>query len=261
MHTIRIPTSHYIDLEYTVASLGGRTMAGFIDLLFMGGYFLLCSYLLSWTEASLLQDTEAGEAPFRLTHIGMLLTVPMMFYSLLCEQLLNGQTLGKKIMRIRTITLAGTAPDLAQACLRWALRMVDVWLLLIVPVSLGAFPIPLPGLVAFISVALSKQGQRLGDIAAGTTVIRLRQHTAFQETMFTEVDTTYQMVFPEIRHLSDKDVSILKNVLDNALQRKDPELMRRLAERIKQVTGIESTLPPDKFLDTVLKDYNHYYTT
>jgi hypothetical protein len=75
--------------------------------------------------------------------------------------------------------------------------------------------------------------------------------------MFT--DDAYEVRFPEIRNLKDKDVAILKEVLDVALRSNNVDLMRKLAARVKDVLEVTSPLPNDLFLETVLKDYNHIY--
>jgi len=120
---------------------------------------------------------------------------------------------------------------------------------------LGIFP----GLVAIIVISVSKKGQRLGDLVATTNVIKLKLVTTFIDTIYVETADDYKASFPEITSLNDRDISILKEVLDAALKNKNPVLMGKLADRVQQVAGIQTRMPAEQFLQTVLADYNHYY--
>ena len=117
----------------------------------------------------------------------------------------------------------------------------------------------LNGLVAIISIAVSKYSQRLGDLVAGTTVIKLQLITEFGETIFAEIEADYDQVFPEVAMLTDRDMSILKEVLDLGVKGSDAEMIHRLTKRVKEVTGIETDMTDREFLETILKDYNYLY--
>ncbi|MEL6624502.1 MAG: RDD family protein [Bacteroidota bacterium] len=233
MNTITIPTTQHIDLEYPVASLGDRIVAGIIDLIIQAGYVIFLIYIAEW-EVSSIAD--------------MWIFLPAMLYSLICEAIFNGQTPGKMVMKTRTISLDGSRPGFTALFLRWGLRVIDIW-------SLGIFP----GLVAIIVISISKKGQRLGDLVATTNVIKLKLVTTFLDTIYVETSDDYNASFPEITSLNDRDISILKEVLDAALKNKNPVLMGKLADRVQQVAGIQTRMPAEQFLQTVLADYNHYY--
>lgn len=231
MNTIVIPTAQNIELEYPLAGLGERILAFLIDLTLIGLY--------SWFLAILGIYSRQPE-------IIATFMIPPMLYTVLCESFFNGQTLGKRILKIRVISLDGASPTFSQYLIRWMLRLVDLYLL--------------SGAIAIISIALSKNGQRLGDMAAGTTVIRLKLVTHFSDTIYIETAADYQIQFPQIRTLSDRDISILKEVLDAGVRSANPDLLHRLAEKVKSVAGITSDLPPQTFLETIMQDYNHLYS-
>ena len=233
MNTISIPTTQNIELEYPIATVGDRIAATILDLCIQLGYFIAMRYLFDGLD--LFVGMEAW----------VIIMLPVALYSLVCETLFNGQTVGKRIVKIQVIRLEGNPPGLSQYLLRWLLRPIDIF--------------TLNGLVAIVSIAMSKYSQRLGDLAAGTTVIKLHLVTEFGETIFAEIEADYEQAFPQVAMLTDRDMSILKEVLDIGVKGSDPEMIRRLTLRVKEVTGIESDMPDRAFLETILKDYNYLY--
>ncbi|MFK7920853.1 MAG: RDD family protein [Bacteroidia bacterium] len=231
MNTIVIPTAQNIELEYPQAGIGARALATIIDLAVLIGYMLILN---------ILGYSVSSEDEVMLTFM-----VPAMVYSLVCESVFNGQTLGKFVMKTRVISMDGASPSFSQYVLRWILRLLDIWIL--------------TGLVGLVTMAVNKNGQRLGDIIAGTTVIKLKLVTHFGDTIFMETNENYQVVFPQIRNLSDRDVSILKEVLDAGLKSSNPEILEKLSRKVQEVAGIESNMRAAVFLETVLLDYNHLY--
>ena len=230
MNTIIIPTAQNIELEYPQAGLGIRILATLIDIVVIGLYLFILERL------GVNDGTE---------EIIFTLSIPAMCYTLACEAYFNGQTLGKFLLKTRVINMDGSSPTLSQYILRWMLRLVDLWL-------------P-PFLVGLVAITLNKNGQRIGDIIAGTTVIQTKLITHFGDTIFMDTGEDYNIVFPNIRNLSDRDVSILKEVLDAGLKSSNADLLARLTAKVKQVAEIESDLTPRRFLETVLRDYNHLF--
>jgi uncharacterized RDD family membrane protein YckC len=251
MNTILVPTTQNIELEYPVAGLGDRIISGLIDLA------VIFLYLLAWTQildayeqASLWDALVEDRGSDTIRTLQVLIMVPAVCYSLLCEVFFQGRTLGKWLMKLQTIRLDGASPGLSHYLVRWVLRILDVWITL----ALLA-----PGLVSVITLGISNKGQRLGDMIAGTTVVKLKLVTTFVDTIFMDTGEAYEMVFPEIRHLSDRDVSILKEVLDAGIRSDNPQLLDKLSSKVQEVAGIESRMEARHFLETVLRDYNHYY--
>jgi uncharacterized RDD family membrane protein YckC len=244
MNTIIIPTTQNIELEYPIANLGDRILAFLLDALVMLSYFLL------WWAISELFDVQLRSdfgSEYEQT-VYILVALPAIFYHLFSEIFLDGQSLGKMALNIRVIKLDGTPPSLSDYLLRWAFRLLDI--------TAG---IVFPGVVAVVAIAVTPKGQRLGDLAAHTTLVKLKLVTHFGDTIFMDTEEDYAVQFPEIRLLSDRDVSILKEVLDAGLRSNNPELLRKLSEKVKEVAGIESTLEAREFLETILRDYNHTY--
>lgn len=103
---------------------------------------------------------EASSAFFALAAVFVLVQLVIESgYFLFFELAMQGRSPGKRVMGLRVMRDAGLPVTLRESLMRNALRIVD-WL---------------PGyyVIGLVSMVMSKQGKRLGDIAAGTVVIRL----------------------------------------------------------------------------------------
>ncbi|GAB3576280.1 RDD family protein [Hymenobacter daeguensis] len=242
MAFIRVHTAQNVTLEYEVASLGDRIVATIIDNIILFAWVIVCflifSALMGWNS----NEAKTGVGAVIL---GLLVGIPYVFYNLLCEVYLNGQSLGKKARDIRVMRLDGTAPRLGDYLLRWLLRIVDF----------GIFS----GLVAVVTIALNGKGQRLGDLAAGTTVIKTRP--VAPHAVPTAADLTavagYQPVFPQAALLADHDVTLIRQLLQRAATQNDYLLLNEIANKVKAITGIQTSLQDEPFLKTILRDHAH----
>jgi uncharacterized RDD family membrane protein YckC len=240
MATIRVHTPQNVTLEYEVGSLGNRIVAAILDNLILFAYMGAVGGLAVWLGGRLTMYSPL------LWVAGLLIGIPYVFYNLACEVFLNGQSLGKKAMSLRVMRLDGTAPRLGDYFLRWLLRIVDTSL-----PGIG-------GLVAIITIAASGKGQRLGDMAAGTTVISLKPRAEALGTLTTPLPPEgYQPVFPQAADLSDHDVALLRQLLGRSLQQENYVLLNETATKIKQLLHVQSELSDEAFLRTVLRDHAH----
>ncbi|RYF51492.1 MAG: RDD family protein, partial [Cytophagaceae bacterium] len=182
--TVSIQTSQNVTLEYEPASLGDRILAFLLDYLIFLGWLILYFVL-----------TKLLPGAFRSSFwTGLFLLLPFMLYDLLCETFLNGQSLGKIAMKIRVVMLDGSSPGLGAYLLRWLLRIIES------PMFFG-------GMVAIITIAANGRGQRIGDIAAGTTVVKLTRPITLAQITYRALPDDYQVRFPEVAQLSDRDLN------------------------------------------------------
>lgn len=236
MNNISITTSQNIELEYELASVGDRVVGRIIDLLIIGAYAILVILLFSFSSNS-------GSGPNFLLIFVLLL--PVIFYDLILEMWLNGQSVGKRVMSIKVISLTGEQPSFGQYLLRWLFRIIDFSLL--------------SGLVALITVAVSEKKQRLGDMVAGTVLVKTKPRTVFQDTFYVPTEQpAYTVTYPEVSNLSDSDIQLVKEVLTTVYRSGNPFLALQAQEKIEEVLNIKSrSSEPKVFLQTVLADYNY----
>lgn len=262
MSTIRIATTFNIDLEFPVAPFHRRLIAWFLDILVLVFYiFIVIKVIDSFTPQKRFSSGEGIGA------LLMLLAIPLLTYHLICEVLMNGQSIGKRIMGLRVVNENGGKPSISQYIIRWLIRTSDyitVVIVLYAPFAAGTDP----GFfwkigAAFglfvadvILVNTTKKHQRLGDILAHTLLIQTIQKRDIDETVFLHVANDYTPSFPQVMNLSDRDINALKGILDAVKIHHDYNLAERASEKIKTHLKIESTLPPFKFLEVLLKDYN-----
>lgn len=257
MPIIKIPTVFNIDLEFEAADLGRRGVAYLIDLLIRGAYLLLMTLFMNKVGLG-------GYFPELF-----LLWLPISLYYLVSELLMKGQSLGKRVMDIRVVSLVGNVPGLGQILLRWLFRLVEsplftllfVFSLLAEQEGWGAFITLLMGVVPVIVVLKSPYNQRLGDLAAGTILVRTKERHTIQDTIFREIhQPDYTPQFSQILRLSDRDLSKIKNVLDTTGRTGDTAMADRISLRIREVLHIETDMESVQFLETLLNDYNYLVT-
>jgi hypothetical protein len=175
-------------------------------------------------------------------------SLPVMFYSLLSEVFMNGQTLGKRIMRIKVISINGNQPSFSQYLMRWLFRIIDLWMT--------------GNILAVIMVAVNDKRQRLGDVVAGTTLIKTTQRTTINETLYVPVaETNYRTTYPEVISLKDSDIQLIKEVIMNVNKSSNTMLAYQTMQKIETVLNIKSKHEPLTFLYAVLSDYNHLSIT
>src|SRR5690606_34099611 len=105
--------------------------------------------------------------------------------------LMEGQTPGKKLMKIKVVKIDGYQASFADYMIRWVFRIVDV---------------SFAGVVGLISMIVSKNNQRLGDIASGTAVISLKNNINISHTILENIHENYVPSFPQVIALSDNDM-------------------------------------------------------
>ncbi|MEN8121071.1 MAG: RDD family protein [Bacteroidota bacterium] len=231
MAQININTSQNVLIIHPTASIGKRMLSQLLDFTILFFYYLTVSILLVSLEIN-------STATF------LVVSLPAVFYSLLMELFFQGQSIGKMALQIRVVKLDGSQPTVINYFTRWILRLIDI---------------PFYGSVAIITIAINGKGQRLGDIAAGTTVINLKKDTLFNNGIYKKLPPNYELQFPEMEKLAEKDIKIINEVLNHHQQNRNRstiDMLIKTKDAVTKKTGINSDLPPLVFLKTVIKDYN-----
>lgn len=259
MAIIQIDTAFNIDLEFEIAEFHKRLLAYFIDFSILVLFLFSMKYVL-YNEFILDFEESAG---FDI----LIISLPMLLYSLLTELWFNGQTLGKKIMCIRVISLEGGEPTFGQFLLRWITKFFE-WPFLFGYIAFSTttlisytFITGLFGIAVVIIISVSNKNQRLGDMIAGTVVVNTKSALTLADTVFMQIDKTdYKVMFPEVMRLSDRDINTIKGVLTQAGKRNNYDMCNRVSMKIKEVLQINSDMHVDQFLEKLLADYNYLAT-
>jgi uncharacterized RDD family membrane protein YckC len=239
MDQVAINTTQNVNINFNLASFGDRMLGYLIDEIIKFAYILTIALLLSYL------DFTGDMDQWSIMAIYIVFFIPAIFYSLFLETMLEGQTIGKRIMKTKVVKIDGYQASFGDYLIRWVMRLVDIY-------SNSA-------IVGIMAIVSSKNSQRLGDMAAGTAVISLKNKYTIDSTILENIGEAYQPVYPLVVKLSDNDARIIKNSFMIASKKMDTETLRKLRVKIEEVTGSKNVSGNDiDFIKTVLKDYNFY---
>lgn len=259
MSTVAITTPFNISLDFEIAEFYKRLLAYFIDIVMMLLFFVGMIRVL---EDGLKLDSAEFQGVFVLA-VG----VPMVLYSLIMEVVNNGQSLGKMALGIKVMSLEGGEPNISQYLIRWIFRVFEwvplffmfrshvnyiYWLM-----YTGMF-----GMVVVVIIAISKKSQRLGDMAAGTSIVNTKIKLGLSDTIFHAIEVKdYKVMFPEVMRLSDRDINSINSVLSQTQKSGKYDTAYRVAWKIKEVLKIDGgNLDVADFLEKLMEDYNYLAT-
>lgn len=231
MEQFTIQTSQNISIEQSLASIAERIVATIIDYAIMGSYLILTLGIAGLTEN------------YVVTFFVML---PVMFYHLVFELTMNGQSPGKKAMNIKVVSEEGAIVSFTSTFARWVFRIIDITMMF--------------GSIATLFIIFGKKNQRLGDIVGKTILIRTKQRKK-TKSIYYDLPKNYTLQFPEVEKLSEQDIKTLNEVLSFLRSSFRNEESKSYAIKTKALLekkmGIESGFPPEAFLIALKKDYNY----
>jgi uncharacterized RDD family membrane protein YckC len=246
MQTVRIKTSQNIDIDYEVAGLGDRVLARIVDMGVFMGIFYILYYIFLLFFVTVIQDWEHGSGfPKALIVILIIYSIIYIFYDLVAEVFFKGQSVGKYALKIKVVSLDGARPSISQYLMRWVFRLVDFGITF--------------GIGALMTVALSEKKQRIGDIVAGTTLIKTKKGTQIEELYFSLPDDDYEPQFPQVTDLSDSDITLIYEVISNFKRTGNSSLVFNMAIKVSDHLGV--TIPQNMndfdFLRTIARDFSY----
>lgn len=229
---IFVNTAQNVSIEYQPAGVLNRIIATIIDWALLAGIILLVLVF------------AAGIKPLEEDAVWLIIFFTLVgLYHLLCEFFLGGRSIGKLTLQMRVVRLDGKKLTFWDCLLRWSLRLIDI--------TING------GIIAIISILFTPKMQRLGDLAAGTTVICEKRPVTIQTLESFTPQEDHQVTFPQANLLSDKDITIVKEVLKELKRDPSLPLLEMLSQKIKDLTGIQTHMENKEFIETILKDYNY----
>ena len=196
MANLNVKTSFNTILNLSSDTIAKRIFAYFIDLAVILLYIFLLIKLLSTFNIDLdeMFEKDADRIYWGWTSI---LSLPILFYTLFSEVFSGGYTIGKYLVKIKVVKIDGFQPTFVDFFTRWIFRIVDIYPFMLMGIVFGNFiaqfiTIYTLGIVAIITVSRSKNGQRFGDMVAGTTVIRTKQQQSINITILEEIGEAYK---------------------------------------------------------------------
>ncbi|RCT55075.1 RDD family protein [Winogradskyella sp. KYW1333] len=234
MDEFQIETAQNVGINQNVANIGDRML----------GYLIDSAVILFYVIASILLlvalDLDMGDT----WAIYLLVNLPAFLYYVLLETFWDGKTIGKSAMSTRVVKLDGSKASFANYFVRWILRIIDVVLT--------------SGGVAVLTILIKGNGQRIGDIAAGTTVISEKKKVTINDTIFKDIPVGYVPTYSQVTVLNDADIQKVKTLYDDAVLKGNHNIILTLYHRLIKVMAVEPKEKPVDFIAKVIKDYNYY---
>lgn len=256
---LNIDTPELVSIEMPLAGIGSRFIALLVDYLIWGAGFTVLVLLLSVILPSMVVFSRIS-AQWTVALVVLFFFLVNWGYFTLFEAFWNGRTPGKRIARIRVIQSSGRAISLFESMARNLVRYID--------------QIPGVYVVGVITMFVTRQHQRLGDLAAGTLVVRDRDEQAPMwgdsgARTFTAASFAPPSPAPEpyaglalpasgIARLSPADLSVLENFFARRLDM-SMETRQRIAQRVSAAIQAKSGLEPpegvsiETFLEAVAR--------
>jgi len=258
---LNIDTPELVSIEFPLAGIGSRFIAIMVDSFILGAAVILLIFLAAFIlpALNLLGPKSASWG------IGIFLLILFLLfwgYFALSEAFNNGRTLGKRVAKIRVIHQSGRGINFAEALARNLVRVIDY----------------LPGFygVGIATIFMSRQSQRLGDMVAGTLVVREREVEAPMWGESTSRTLTAAALAPDspippphlrvalpapaLAKLTAADLEVLESFFSRRL---DMDLTTRsmLAGRIASALCAKSglTVPPEISVETFLEAVAHQF--
>lgn len=228
-----IITGQYVRIQPTVASIGDRIFGQIIDWIVLLSYLLLAIWI--GVEANIKSDW------YLIIAVGL---VPL-FYTLLCEIFNQGQSIGKMMMKTQVVKLDGSRPTLAAYLMRWLLFLIDG---------------PMTSYLGLVVMVITRNNQRLGDMAAGTIVIKKQKYKKIQISLdeYDYLQKNYTPRYPQAADLSLEQIEIITRTL--SINKTDfQQRTKVLAAKVREKLNIERKETDDAaFLHRIVRDYQYY---
>jgi uncharacterized RDD family membrane protein YckC len=243
MSELRINTTQNIPLFFSTPSVGARMLAYGLDLVIKLAYLITLGLIMTYSGFFTYMN---GWNRWNENALLIALYAPVAFYSLSCECLMEGQTFGKKMMKIKVVKIDGYQASFSDYVTRWLFRLVDI--------DMGF-------IVGLLSMLITKHTQRLGDIAAGTAVISEKVRYNISHTILMDVGEDYVPTYlqSQVLHFNDNDIRIIKENSIEAVKNQNEDLLIKLTSKIENVMKVKSTFHSRRdFINKVIEDYNFY---
>lgn len=255
MKSLEFVSAQNVKVEYEYATVIQRTTSAIIDTTTVAVYLIIMMIIINKAESKYVLLWEL-----------ILMKIPWIFYHPILEYLTHGQTLGKYALGIRVVTLSGERPGLREIFTRWIFKGYFFWIafsffaafqeiLLLGMIHIGI------GIIGFMYASVSDRKQRMGDVMAGTVVIKDKSAVRYslRDVLSIKSQDNYTPEYPSVIRFTDEDMLLIKNTIQRVRKYPNPETKKfaiELADESARLIGLEKT--PDKrlkFLQTLLQDY------
>ena len=251
MKAIEFESAQHVKVEYELASAGLRMLATLIDFAAFAIYFIIVVLVFS------LSDPFSGNVGTMTFFWLLIIKLPWILYNPIIEYITQGQSLGKYVVGIRVVTTLGERPGLREVFTRWIFKGDFIW----IAADIFVLAWFIMGLIGVLVVSVSKQKQRMGDVMAGTVVIKNRSSVSYslRDVLSIKDQSNHTTTYPQVTRFTDEDMMLIKNTIQRVRTYPNEETKKfaiELADESARLIGLQQT--PEKrmeFLQTLLQDY------
>jgi uncharacterized RDD family membrane protein YckC len=223
--SLDVATPERVALSLPVAGIGYRCLAWLIDATLLFVFWITAYFAFSLLVSDVL-GLFRGLSGFVQTLLAVGIFATQWLYWTINEVFFNGQTPGKRVMRIRVVRADGSPVGVYESAVRNLLRAVDF--------------LPLLYASGCITMLMSRQHRRLGDMVAGTLLVReerfnLDKYTASAPDSLSPRPAPAMAASGPVR-LSAGDVELILAFLERAPWL-EPEPRRRMGTRLVEQFG------------------------
>lgn len=232
--TVDVETPELVVFSYTIAGVGSRASAAIIDFLICVATFLALLFGVFQFAKAFPGEvrTPSATAAWATAVLGILQFVILWLYYVLFEALADGQTPGKRIIGLRVVRDGGLSVTFEASAIRNLVRVVDMQ-----PIALYA--------IGMITTVASARGKRLGDMVAGTIVVK---EDVVKQPMVAAVAPARESTRDSAQH-----VPIAARLTDSEYQVLDRFVQRRMELEPERRTVLAHTLAT-RFQDVLEQD-------
>lgn len=255
MKSVEFVSAQNVKVEYEYATVVQRTTATIIDATTVAVYLIIMFVILT-----------RAQTEFELLWELIIMKIPWIFYHPILEYLTHGQTLGKYAIGIRVVTYNGERPGLREIFTRWIFKGHFLWVGFSFFATMeqllfaGMIHICM-GIIGFMYASISEKKQRMGDVMAGTIIIKDKSAVRYslRDVLSIKSQDNYTPEYPGVIRFTDEDMLLIKNTIQRVRKYPNPDTKKfaiELANESARLIGLEKT--PDKrlkFLQTLLQDY------
>ncbi|MBI1297144.1 RDD family protein [bacterium] len=259
-----VDTPENVTFAHEVAGIGNRFIAALIDSIFIGLALFLLNIILfaglavvgsNLPEQALDPETPGWIEGFLIAIYALVNFLIFWGYYIFFEYVWNGQTPGKRLVKIRVLRMDGNPVGFIDVVIRNLVRIVDF-----LPSGYG---------VGLVVMFVNGQSRRLGDFAAGTFVVRERAdvplsglvNPSFGSPAGPVADTVDEQLllrFVHIRRLTPQDNELIREVLQ---RHRSSSISENTALRLAESIAAKLEVDPPPYLGAVqfLQDVRRAY--
>jgi len=156
-----VQTPENVIFRYELAGLGARCLAALVDYIIIALFSVAGWWLTARLVSASVAEPASNMRNWLVALLSLLLFGVQWGYYVFFEMMWSGQSPGKRLLRLRVVRVNGTAIQLEDSIVRNLARIIDY--------------LPLNYFVGFVAIILTRRMQRVGDLVAGTIVVKERQ--------------------------------------------------------------------------------------